>query len=180
MTYLNLTKLNPKAFSAKQIQHVLAKNVLGTELIPVFCRTQSARQCIKVHTQTSCCFFQKNNGSTRPGRFIYEQNQFLSSFGCPESSRTNTHINILLFKTGPLIITIKHNTWDCFQKSSLAFCLYNYPVQPIRETLRLKKNPKTSILLMHAYIRAIVSWFTLASLRNKVFTETAEWKLEAI
>lgn len=67
---------------------------------------------------------------------MYEQNQFLYSFGCPESSRMNTHINILLFKIGPLIIIIEHNTWDCFQKSSLAFCLYKYPVQPIRETLR--------------------------------------------
>lgn len=47
------------AFSAKQRQHVLAKNVLQTQLIPVFCRTQSARQHVKVHTQTSCYFFQR-------------------------------------------------------------------------------------------------------------------------
>lgn len=75
-------KLNLKAFSAKQIQHVLAKNVLGTDFIPAFCRTQSARQHIKVHTQTSCYFFQENSKSIRPERFIHEQNQFLSSFGC--------------------------------------------------------------------------------------------------
>lgn len=35
MTYLNLIKLNQNAFSIEQIQHVLAKNMLGTELIPV-------------------------------------------------------------------------------------------------------------------------------------------------
>lgn len=178
MTYSNLIKLNLKVFSVKQIQHVLAKNVLGTELVPVFCRIKSARQHIKVHTQTSYYFFQDNNKSIRPGKFIYEQNQFLSSFGCPESSCMNTHINILLFKIGLLIINIKHNTWDCFKKSSLTFCLCNYPVQHIRETLRLRKNPN-SILLMHAYVCAIVSWFTVASLRN-VFTETTQRKLEAI
>lgn len=140
MTHLNLTKLNLKAFSAKQMQHVPAKNVLGTEFIPAFCRTLSARQHIKVHTQTSCYFFQENNKSIRSDRFIYEQNQFLSGFGCPESSHINTRIHIQLFKIGPLNIIIKHYTWDCFQKSSLAFCLCNYPVQPTRETLRLNKQ----------------------------------------
>lgn len=41
---------------------------------------------------------------------MYQLNELLSNFGCPESSNMNTDINILLFKIGPLIITIKHNT----------------------------------------------------------------------
>lgn len=66
----------------------------------------------------------------------------------------NTRVNILLFKTGTLIIIIKHNTSDCFQKARLVFCLCSYPDQPVREPWWLK-NPNR-ILLLQAYVRATV------------------------